>query len=145
MTRLLIIFLFLAGFAAKANPLVKGEWTGYVIVGETKLKSTLYLSDDNDNGEITADIVMNYTYTDGKIYSCKAHCSGHIDYKKYDFTLVMEEFVYFDLLPEGMKWCLGTMSCSIRREMQMKQYILLGRMTNKCSPGESQLVMIKRQ
>jgi hypothetical protein len=149
MKNIVVGILVLVSFSLRSNPLVRGTWTGYIIQGTQdnplKLPCTFYINEANDNGTITGEILISYKYKDGKDYFCKARFSGNVDYTTYDFSLVMEEYIYYDLLPEGMKWCLGTFSGSIRREMELKEYLILATLKTYCTEELSDVILVKQQ
>lgn len=139
------IGLVLLSYAAAANPLVRGTWFGYILQGDVKLPTTMYITDDNDQGQVNGTITISYNYISGKVYSCQARFSGNVDYKTYEFSLIMEEYIYYDLLPEGMKWCLGTIFGAIGREMELKKFIIQGNMRTKCTEDVSDVVLVKQE
>ena len=149
MKNIAFYILILVSLSVRSNPLVRGTWLGYILQNsqdeQARLPCTFYINDDNDIGTLSGEILISYKYKNGKDYYCKARFSGNIDYKTYEFSLVMEEYIYYDLLPEGMKWCLGTFSGNIGREMELKQYIILANMKTKCTDVVSQVVLVKQQ
>jgi hypothetical protein len=140
-----ILLLLMATTFVRANPVVRGTWFGYILNKETKLPTTLYITDDNDQGNVAGEITISFQYISGKTYSCQARFTGYIDQKTFEFSLVMEEYVYYDLLPEGMKWCLGTIYGSIGREMELRKYFIQGTMRTKCTEDVSDVVLIKQE
>ena len=152
MKKSVIIIFILAAVAARSNPVVRGTWSGVIIQydeagSQLKIPCTLYINDNDQTGDLSGEITLTYNYKSGQRYTCKANFTGKIDYQTYNFSLNIGNYVYYDVLPENMQWCLGSISGSVRREMEFKLYIILAKMGTKCSetPTESDVVLLKQQ
>jgi hypothetical protein len=145
MKLLTCIILTMFSIAGQANPVIRGTWFGYILNNDEKLATTIYITDDNSSGQISGDITISYNYKSGKTYYCQAKYSGIVDLKTYEFSMIMEEYIYYDLLPEGMKWCLGSIYGTISREMELRKFIIQATYRTKCSDEISEMILLKQE
>lgn len=149
MKKWLFAILLSTMFVVHANPIVKGKWTGYIVQDyQDKEKAqyypcTLTIQDVTDNGDVVATLEISYTYN-GKSYNSKANCSGKVDDKNYTIQLVAEEYVFYDVLPENAKWCLGNLNAGFYRSTSSKSLIIQGSYNTYCDEKSNLIVLIKQ-
>ncbi|MCB9032443.1 MAG: hypothetical protein H6553_01245 [Chitinophagales bacterium] len=133
----------------QANPIVKGKWTGYIVQDYQDKQNaqyfpcTLTIEDITDNGNVAATLEISYNYN-GKIYSSKAKCSGKADDKNYTIQLVAENYIFYDVLPEQAKWCLGNFNAGFYRSTSSKKLIIQGSYNTYCDEKSNLIVLIKQ-
>lgn len=145
----LLLILFIGTITLFANPLLIGDWNGFIVQKyETDnpifLPCTLNISSISSSNQFAGMIEISFKHANGKVYKSKATVSGNFDTKDYKISFVDEQFVYQDLLPEKAKWCLGMTKGGFYRSKTAKQYLIKGLYTTKCSADVSLLVVYKK-
>ncbi|QQR96809.1 MAG: hypothetical protein IPK18_07735 [Sphingobacteriales bacterium] len=147
-----IVFLFTLLFLSKlilANPILIGDWNGYIVQNyaqpdnATYLPCTINISSATDN-KLAGTIEIRFTHQNGKTYTSKSNVTGSYDNKTYSINIVAESYIYQDILPEKMKWCLGIFQGGIYRSKSLKQYLFKGMYQTKCSTDASLLIVYKK-
>ncbi len=130
------------------NPAIRGNWKGFLmsksldVDNKDGLPVTLYIVDDNDNGDIVGEMVVKYRYqTD--IYKAKYSITGKLDYSNYTLSLEQTGVIYYDLLPKGLQWCMGSGKFNIYRSTYAKKLYIDGYMTTNCGDERLRLVLVK--
>jgi hypothetical protein len=144
---LLLIVSTIAVFAG--NPLIRGTWKGYLTSksldsdNETGLPVTLFIIDDNNQGQVSGEMTVQYRYqTD--IYKAKYSIQGNIDYDNYVITLLQTGMIFYDLLPKGLKWCFGSGSFHIYRSIYGRKTYMDGFMTSDCGAEKMRMILVKK-
>ncbi len=143
-----ILFLLITYSCFSGNPEIHGNWKGFLISknpdsdNKDGLPVTLYIIDDNDEGDLVGEMTVQYRYqTD--IYKAKWSVSGSLDYTKYTISILQESFVFYDLLPKGLQWCSGNARLNIYRSTYKKKLYMDGIMYTNCGEEELRLVLVK--
>ena len=142
-----ILFLFLASACLAGNPALHGEWKGFIVsnldvYNSTGLPVSLNITDDNDQGGLVGEMIVQYRHqTD--VYKAKYAIEGNIDYDKYIINLQQTKFVYSDLLPKGLQWCLGGGTFNIYRSTYGKKIYMDGYMKSNCGKEDMRMILIK--
>lgn len=126
-----------------------GTWKGYLMSNNLDadnkkgLPVTLYIVDDNDEGDLVGEMSIQYRYqTD--IYKAKYKISGNINYEENTMYIVQEELVYYDLLPKGLEWCFGSGTYKVQRDPYKKKLYTDGYMTTNCGNEKLRMVLLKK-
>lgn len=131
------------------NPLYSGNWKGYLFAGgndgdkKRGLPVSLYIIDDNDDGDLVGEMSITYRYQ-SDLYRAKYKMSGQIDYENRTMFLQQEELIYYDLLPKGLKWCFGSGTFEMLRNPYKKKNYIDGYMTTNCGDEKLRMVLIKK-
>ena len=144
---ILILLFTIACFAG--NPAIRGNWKGYLTSksmidadNKTGLPVTLYIIDDNDEGDIMGEMTVQYRYqTD--IYKAKYSVNGNIDYENYTISLEQTKLIFYDILPKGLQWCFGFGTLKIYRSIYGKKTYMDGYMTSSCGTEKIHMVLLK--
>lgn len=139
----------LYNIAVVANPLLIGNWQGFIVQNYTSKVDAIYLDCSLTISSATADkiagsIEIAIKHSNGKTYRSKANISGIIDPKTYAVSFIAEEFVYQDILPENAKWCLGFLNGGIFRSKTNKQFLIKGYYKTKCQEQTSFFAVYKQ-
>lgn len=110
---------------------MQGTWQGILMSksldndNKDGLQTTLTIVDDNNSGNYTGEMIIYYKYqTD--YYKARYKVVGKVDYSNYTLTLSQTEFIYGDLLPKGLQWCIGGGNFRIFRSSSTKKYYMDG-------------------
>ncbi|MDB5227982.1 MAG: hypothetical protein JWN78_2175 [Bacteroidota bacterium] len=142
-----ISFFLLAYSCFAGNPALHGNWKGFIVsnldvYNSTGLPVSLSIVDDNDEGDLVGEMTVQYRYqTD--IYKAKYAIEGNIDYEKYVISLRQTHFVYSDLLPKGLQWCIGGGTFNIYRSTYGKKTYMDGYMKSNCGKEDMRMILIK--
>jgi hypothetical protein len=145
----ILFLIFIAGHSGAQTSLYTGYWKGVMfsnmndIDNDKGLPVILYISYDNDAGELTGEMTIQYRYqTD--LYKAKYKVSGLIDYDQKTIYLEHDKLVYFDVLPRGLQWCFGSGTFQIFRNTYKKKNYMDGYMTTNCGAEKLRMVLIKK-
>ncbi|MFN8237808.1 MAG: hypothetical protein U0T77_06520 [Chitinophagales bacterium] len=144
----IVLLLLIVSNCFSGNPAIHGNWKGFLISktpeedNKDGLPVTLYIIDDNDQGDLVGEMTVQYRYqTD--VYKAKWSISGNIDYYNYTITLQQDNFVYYDLLPKGLQWCAGYAKLNIYRSTYIKKLYMDGSMYTNCGEEKLRLILVK--
>jgi len=147
--RLLFILFFVGTINVFPNPLLIGNWNGFIVQKyDTEypvyLPCTINISSISSVNQVSGTIEIAVHHSNGKIYKSKANISGSFNPNTYQINLINEQFIYQDILPENGKWCLGIFNGGVYRSKTAKQYLFKGRYITKCDNSEALLVVYKQ-
>lgn len=146
----IISFLFLISNCFAQNPAIRGDWKGMLTSNSLLsdpdnnkgLPVMLTIIDDNNEGQIAGEMTVQYRYqTD--VYKAKYAVTGTLDYKAYVITIKQEKFLFYDLLPKGLKWCMGSGKFNIYRSIYRKKMYMDGYMTSDCGAERMRMILVK--
>lgn len=145
----LFIILLLLSATAFSNPILIGDWEGFVVQNYESespiyLPCTINISSLASSNQFSGTIEISIHHSNGKTYKSKAKITGFFDSKTYQVSIVAEQVVYQDILPEKAKWCLGILKGGFYRSKTYKQYLIKGMYSTKCSNQTSLLVVYKK-
>jgi hypothetical protein len=132
-----------------SNPILIGDWTGFVVQNYEQVDNAIYLPctiniSSIANNKLFGTIEISFKHQNGKTYKSKSNVSGTYDSKNYKINIISESFIYQDVLPEKIKWCLGIFDGGIYRSQTVKQYLFKGMYQTKCMPIPSLLIVYKK-
>jgi len=126
-----------------------GFWKGYLITDTSNIDNkkglpvTVFISDDNNQGEVAGEMSIQYRYqTD--VYKAKYMITGTYDETMTSLLITQEKIVYYDLLPKGLQWCFGSGSFTFEKNPYKKRYYLDGIMTTNCGDEQMRIILIKK-
>ncbi|MFN8261027.1 MAG: hypothetical protein U0X41_08860 [Chitinophagales bacterium] len=126
-----------------------GNWKGFLLTDTTNVDNqkglpvTVFISDDNDKGELYGEMTIQYRYqTD--IYKAKYIISGNYEEGENSVYLQQERLVYYDLLPKGLQWCFGGGNFVVYRNPYKKKNYMDGFMTTNCGNEQMRIVLVKK-
>lgn len=145
---LFCLVILMVGFTS-ANPLLLGNWEGFVVQNYQQKDNAIYLPcliniSSITETQIAGTIEIDYKHSNGKTYKSKSNIKGDFDAKAYTIGFVSEDFIFQDILPEKLKWCLGIFNGGIYRSKTAKQYLFKGMYQTKCNANASLLVVYKK-
>ena len=143
----ILLFTFLTTWSFAGNPAIRGNWKGYMISNspdpdnKNGMPATLYIVDDNDDGDIVGEMTVQYRYQ-SDIYRAKYTIQGKINYEDYTIAIDQTGLKYYDLLPKGLNWCFATGELNIYRSSTAKKLYIDGNMTTNCG-ANLRMILIK--
>ncbi len=127
----------------------QGTWKGMLLSksldadNRKGLPVTLYIADNNGDGDISGEITIQYRYqTD--IYKAKYNVIGKIDYINFTMYIEQTELIFYDILPKGYKWCFGSGNFKILRNPNRKRNYIDGFMNTNCGNEQMRMILIKK-
>lgn len=145
----LSVFCLITQISFAQYSIFTGYWKGYLITDTTNvdhkkgLPVTLFISDDNEQGELYGEMTIQYRYqTD--VYKAKYVISGMYDETLANVLITHEKLVYYDILPKGLQWCFGSGSFNVKRNPYKKKNYLDGIMTTNCGDEEIRMILVKK-
>jgi len=144
-----LFLLALSSTAYAQYSVFTGFWKGYLITDTSNIDNkkglpvTVFISDDNNQGEVAGEMSIQYRYqTD--VYKAKYMITGTYDETMTSLLITQEKIVYYDLLPKGLQWCFGSGSFTLERNPYKKRYYLDGIMTTNCGDEQMRIILIKK-
>ncbi|MBK8350786.1 MAG: hypothetical protein IPL21_03570 [Saprospirales bacterium] len=133
-----------------SNPMLRGKWKGVIVTKDNTdidnkngLIVNLYITDDNDVGDFRGEMTVSYRYqTD--VYKAKYQITGKLDYNTYKFRIRQDKYIFSDVLPKGLNWCIGSGDGRIYRSKYKKRIIMDGNLATNCGGDRLHFVLVKQ-
>lgn len=107
------------------------------------LQVTMFITDDNDVGDFRGEMTVRYRYqTD--VYKAKYQITGKLDYNTYKMQIRQDKYIYADLLPKGLNWCIGSGTARMYRSTYKKKVVIDGNLTTNCGGENLRFVLFKQ-
>ena len=107
------------------------------------MQVSLFITDDNDVGDFRGEMTVRYRYqTD--VYKAKYQITGKLDYNTYKLQIRPDTFIFADVLPKGLNWCIGSGTARMYRSTYKKKVIMDGTLATNCGAERLRMVLIKQ-
>lgn len=132
------------------NPILRGNWKGIILTNDNNdldnkggLQITLFITDDNEVGDFRGEMTVRYRYqTD--VYKAKYEITGKLDYNTYKMQIRQDRYIFADVLPKGLSWCIGSGTARMYRSTYKKRVIIDGNLSTNCGAQRLRFVLFKQ-